>query len=380
MNKLVALLVLMSVIAVFSGSLYAASDIISVNFYHYGKSGSLNDTEKARLRVEGAEAAGVGDWNTTGWNNFLAVTGTYNISNSLGSTATCTVHRTRNASPYWWAQPRTTLLTDPDADLMDSGFSATEDSNLIFDMTVSSIPYPYYDVVLYFRINQAQYTPGTGKFVFNGGPEQSFTFPGNSEFSAFDDISDDGAGNYIVFEGVSGTSFTLQVWGDNFAHLGPAGFQFGVLDTGEPVVDAGSDWITWSGEDVTLDDVVVVNNDPGAGDVNLTWSAAPVPDVTVDFSDIHAQYPTVTITKSAPAASVTPVTLTLTGTQLGKNPVESSMTIDVYDNACDAGLGAGAIVIYPTDFNSNCTTDMEDLVQMTTAWLVEFSLTEPAIK
>ena len=370
----------MGVITACSGSLHAASDIISVNFYHYGKSGSLNDTEKARLRVEGAEAAGVGDWNTTGWENFLAATGSHGISNSLGSTATMNVIRTRNASPFWWTQPRTTELTNPNADLMDSGFSATEDSGLIFEMTVSSIPYSYYDVIFYFRINWGQYTPGTGKIVFNGGPEQSFTFPGREEFSAFDDISDNGTGNYIVFEGVSGTSFTVQVWGDNFAHLGPAGFQFGVLDTGEPTVDAGSDWITWSGEDVTLDDVVVINNDPGAGDVNLTWSAAPVAGVIVDFSDIHAQYPTVTITKSAPTESVIPVTLTLTGTQSGKDPVESSMTIDVYDNACDAGLGAGTTVIYPTDFNTDCITDLEDLAQMITVWLDDFSLTEPAPK
>ena len=140
MKKFAILLILMSVITACSGSLHAASDIISVNFYHYGKSGSLNDTEKARLRVEGAEAAGVGDWNTTGWNNFLAATGTHGISNSLGSSATMNVIRTRNASPFWWTQPRTTELTNPNADLMDSGFSATEDSGLIFEMTVSSIP------------------------------------------------------------------------------------------------------------------------------------------------------------------------------------------------------------------------------------------------
>jgi hypothetical protein len=380
MKSLVMFLSLICVIGAFGGSVQAESDLFSVNFYHYGKSGSLTTEEQARLRVEGTEAAGVGDWNTANWENFPASTGTKSITSSGGSSATFNVIRTRNASPFYWTAPRTTELTNPNADLMDSGFSATEDSDKIFEMTVTSIPYLYYDVVFYFRINWGQYTPGTGKIVFNGGPEQSFAFPGNSEFRAFNDISDDGTGNYIIFEGVSGASFTVQVWGDNFAHLGPAGFQFGVLDISEPTVDAGSDWITWSGEDVTLDDVVVINNDPGVGEVTLTWSAASVAGVTVGFSDIHAQYPTVTITKSPLTGSVIPVTLTLTATQSGKNPVESSMTIDVYDDACEAGIGAGTTVIYPTDFNSDCITDLRDLAEMAAEWLVDFTLTEPVDK
>jgi hypothetical protein len=146
-------------------------------------------------------------------------------------------------------------------------------------------------------------------------------------------------------------------------------------DPTAPDVDAGSDWISWSEEPVTLNDVEVTNNDLGAGDLTLTWSAIPVAGVSIGFSDIHVEEPIVTITKSTPDDSTVFVLLKLTVTQSGKEYVESSMTIEVYDDACKAAVGIGTTVIGSSDFNANCVTGLEDLARMVANWLVDFSLT-----
>ena len=394
MKKLMMLLVVLGVIVTFSGTVLAESDVTSVNFYAYGKGGAeywdqIDWRETLWLEGQGL-TAGVGDWATTSWVDYAvpwaptSPQSPITLTSSGGSTSTFTFNDCRNGAPYHWAAKRTTLLGDGNGNLMDGHVNATYDpgdGSNIFDITVSDITLDTYDVIIYLGPNEGQYGAGVGKIVFNGGAELEFQLPPNVEFSAFDEIDSDGdTGNYIVYRGVTGTSFTVRVWGNNADHIGPTGFQFGVTDLNDPSVSAGSDWITWSGEPATLNDVLVTNNDPGAGDLTLTWSEEPVAGVTVGFSDIHAQYPTVTITKAAPDDTATVVTLTLTVTQAGKEPVESSMMIDVYDDACRAALGAGTATIKPADFNTNCVTDLEDLAQVATDWLVDFSLTEPVDK
>jgi hypothetical protein len=371
----------------------SASDIFSVNFYAYGKGGATYwDQESWRetvtLREGGKDpAVGVGDWNTAGWVDFAVPWAPASPLNPVtlisteGSTATFTFNDCRNGAPYHWTTMRTTLLGDANADMMDGHVNATDDpydGSNIFDMDVSDITLGVYDVIVYLGANEGQYGAGAGKIVFNGGPEQGFQLPPKGEFSGFTEIVDSTTpGNYIVFKGVTGTSFTVQVWGNGADHIGPCGFQFGVLDTAAATVNAGSDWITWSGEPVTLNDVSVTNNDPGAGGLTLEWSA--VPDTGVVFEpNEFVEEPTVTITKETDNPSA--VTLTLTVTQAGKEPVESSMTIDVYDDGCQAALGAGETTIRPGDFNANCIMGLEDLAQMVAEWLVDFSLTEPVDK
>lgn len=140
-----------------------------------------------------------------------------------------------------------------------------------------------------------------------------------------------------------------------------AGVQFGIQDMQASTVVPGSDWITWSGQSATLDDVTVTNNDPGAGNVNLIWTADPVAGVSVDFIDATVQNPTVTMTKSVPTGDATVVTLTLTATQAGKQPGVSSMMVDVYDDICKASLASGSATIGPGDFNRDCITGLKDL-------------------
>ncbi len=150
-----------------------------------------------------------------------------------------------------------------------------------------------------------------------------------------------------------------------------------INDPDLPVVDAGIDMISWSGQAVTMDPNVV-NNDTQVPQrpLSYAWSAEP-PD-GVEFSDPGALAPTVTITKATDNPSV--VTLTLAVTLPGKDPVKDSMTIDVYDDACLAALDLGLAVIDPTDLDENCITNFVDFALLATTWLDDYTLTEPAAK
>ncbi len=209
-------------------------DIFSVNFYAYG---ALPTADRDTVTLEADQAAGADGWNTAGWENIVVP---WNPSSPLapetiktpaGSSATFTFKDARNGGPYWWNVSRSTLLGDGNGDLMDGHVNSTwdpGDGSKIFDMEVSDIPFDVYDVIVYLGGNQAQFGDGKGKIVFNGGPEQDFTLvPG--EFAAFTEIVDGTTpGNYMVFEGVTGPSFTVQTWGmgnNGFNHLGPTGFQ-----------------------------------------------------------------------------------------------------------------------------------------------------------
>jgi len=150
-----------------------------------------------------------------------------------------------------------------------------------------------------------------------------------------------------------------------------------INDPDLPVVDAGIDMISWSGQAVTMDPNVV-NNDTQVPQrpLSYAWSAEP-PD-GVEFSDPAALAPTVTITKATDNPSV--VTMTLAVTLPGKDPVTDTMTIDVYDDACLAALDLGLAVIDPTDLDENCITNFVDFALLATTWLDDYTLTEPVAK
>jgi len=94
---------------------------------------------------------------------------------------------------------------------------------------VTDIPFAAYDVIFYMGANRAQYGTGTGIIVFNGGPERAFTVENQAFDGTFTEMVDASTpGNYIVYEGVTGSSFTTQTWGTGptgFNHIGPFGFQ-----------------------------------------------------------------------------------------------------------------------------------------------------------
>ncbi len=229
----------MTLLVLASGSAaQAAADIFSVNFYAWGRVNQGANTEWNRpdwretLTLEPEQSAGVGDWATTGWVNYYAPWAPsapqepLTIVSNQGSTATFTLITCRNGAPYHWTAKRTTLLGDGNGDLMDGHANATEQDNKPFEMIMSDIPFGEYDVIVYLGGNEGQWGDGTGKIVFNGGPEQDFYLGPNVEFAGFAEIVDAATpGNYIVYKGVKGSSFTLKVWGNGFNHLAPCGFQ-----------------------------------------------------------------------------------------------------------------------------------------------------------
>ena len=150
----------------------------------------------------------------------------------------------------------------------------------------------------------------------------------------------------------------------------------GIDDPYAPVIDAGDSWITWSGDPVTLD--ATVTEQPGSDWTNLTydWSADPADGVVITPNADPAD-PTVTITKAAPTGDATVVTLTLSVASEGKEPRKASISIHVYDDACDAAVGAGVSEIDPSDFNADCVTNILDVAMMAAEWLVDYALTVP---
>ena len=153
---------------------------------------------------------------------------------------------------------------------------------------------------------------------------------------------------------------------------------FIITDPTLPTVNAGNDWITWSGEPV-VPNASAVNN--GVGDLTYAWTADP--DAGVVFSATDVIDPTVTITKAASTGGATAVTLTLAVNNegSGKDPVTDSIVIDVCDDACQAKIAAGQAPPYdPGDVNLDCFTDIKDFAETAETWLEEYTLMEPAPK
>ncbi len=231
MHKLKSVALLTGLIAGTSGAL-RAQEIISVNFW---RNGGGNHSWAPVLTLQPDQAAGFGDWNTTGWQNYnlpwapTSSQAPVTITGTEGSTATLTLNDTRNGGPYIWQPPRTTLLGDGNGNMMDGHANSTEDpgdGSNIFDIEVTNIPFEAFDLVFYIGANQGQFGDGTGKITINGGAEENFKLPTGAFNGTFTEITDpDTPGNYLVYKGLTGTSFTARVWGNGFNHIGPHGMQ-----------------------------------------------------------------------------------------------------------------------------------------------------------
>jgi hypothetical protein len=78
-----------------------------------------------------------------------------------------------------------------------------------------------------------------------------------------------------------------------------------------------------------------------------------------------------------PAPGMVTVELTLAVGDGANDPLEDTMTIDVYDDACKAAIGAGLDPIEPTDLDGNCITNLADFAVLALDWLDDYALTEP---
>ena len=218
-----------------NGTLTVANqaDTFSVNFYAYP--GWMTDEEqRAYMRVADGVPAGMGDWLTNGWTNVSVDFGGGQkplqvLTSNKGSQATFNFKDCRNGWNYS-GSPRTTPPLDGNYNMMDGHANSTLDgeSNK-FDMEMTGIPFPVYDVIFYLGANLAQFGDGTGVIKFNGGADRAFKLKAGAFDGSFTEMVDATTeGNYIVFKNVTGSSFTTQTWGtgDNgFNHVGPFGFQ-----------------------------------------------------------------------------------------------------------------------------------------------------------
>ncbi|MDA7888233.1 Ig-like domain-containing protein [Akkermansiaceae bacterium] len=246
----------------------SALEIVSVNFWRQGGGALDKAAWQALMSLTPDQSAGTGDWQTTGWQNYelpwapSQPQSARSLSGTEGSTVTFTLNDTRNGGPYIWNSARTTLLGDPNGNLMDGHANSTDDpgdGSNIFDMEVTDIPFESYDVVFYLGANQAQFGDGTGNAVVNGAPVREFTLLSGAFDGTFTEITDaEPTGNFIVYRGLGGTSFTARIWGNGFNHLGPTGMQIVESDVVRQPLEV---------EDVSFNDA--------SDEVTLTWKSNP---------------------------------------------------------------------------------------------------------
>jgi hypothetical protein len=95
-----------------------------------------------------------------------------------------------------------------------------------------------------------------------------------------------------------------------------------------------------------------------------------------DFDDVQ-----LTAEAPAPVPYVVTLTLAVNNEDSGRPDVKDTMTIDVYDDACQmARLGEGKAADNPGDFDGDCITDANDLDELAAEWLTGDALTVPIIK
>jgi hypothetical protein len=148
-----------------------------------------------------------------------------------------------------------------------------------------------------------------------------------------------------------------------------------------PDVDAGSDWVTWSGATgaVTLDDVVVVNNSIPTTALTYHWSSDLPGDPNIFDPNEFVESPTITITKPTGDPITVKCTLAVNNVGSERDDVTDTMTIDVYDDPCKAAIGNGD-ELNAGDIDADCDTDIHDFVAMAEEWLVYSELAGPVAK
>jgi Family of unknown function (DUF6288)/PA14 domain/Bacterial Ig domain len=243
------------------------ANTFSVNFYANG--GLTTPEAQANLLINPGMSAGLPDSFTYGWTNILVPwnppgpQAPATLTSNQGSTATFVFKDCRNGGPYDYSIPRTTQLGNGNGNLMDGHVNSTLDGPYPFDMEVTGIPFAVYDVIFYIGANKDQFGDGTGVIKFNGGADRAFKLkPGAFDGNFTEMVDATTPGNYIVFSGVTGSSFTTQTWGTGpygFNHIGPCGFQIReafVPDTTPPTLNGTSIVDDNSGAPVVQDTVV----------------------------------------------------------------------------------------------------------------------------
>jgi len=146
-----------------------------------------------------------------------------------------------------------------------------------------------------------------------------------------------------------------------------------VVDNPPPAVDAGVDLLTWLGEDGSrmknLDATVIDN-----GAYTVQWTVVSEPNDPNNPDAVIADL----------GAEDTSITLSALGEYVlqldafdGEYTGSDSVTINVYEDGCQAARSLPDYVPFPGDLNGDCKVDELDMAILEEDWLKDNSLTEP---
>jgi hypothetical protein len=140
-----------------------------------------------------------------------------------------------------------------------------------------------------------------------------------------------------------------------------------------PEVDAGADLLTWLGDDGTrikVLDATVTDDDA----YTVQWTVVSEPDDPNSPDAVIAD----------PSAEDTSITLSAVGEYVlqleasdGENTSSDTVTINVYNDGCEAAQSLPDYVPLVGDLNGDCRVDELDLALLEENWLKDNSLTEP---
>jgi len=176
-------------------------------------------------------------------------------------------------------------------------------------------------------------------------------------------------------------TLTMQV-GNSATYDSHPGYQVQLLAGGTVLAEDNNTLTIPEGQFVTS--TVTYTYDPAHSDlvgepleIRLLHKALGDGGTELEFDDVQLvadpPFP-------APAGMVS-VELTLAVSDEA-NPMflTDTMTIDVYDDACQMAVALDPAVIEPTDFNGDCVTNLVDFAELASKWLDNYELTEPLIK
>ncbi|MHC4241916.1 MAG: hypothetical protein ACYS8I_10910 [Planctomycetota bacterium] len=146
-----------------------------------------------------------------------------------------------------------------------------------------------------------------------------------------------------------------------------------IADTLPPQVDAGDDLLTWLGEDGSRTKNL---------DTTVTYDEAYTVQWTVVSEPDDPNSPDAVITD--PSAEDTSITLSAVGEYVlqldvsdGAKTGSDTVTINVYNDGCEAAQSLPDYEPFPGDLNGDCRVDELDLAILEEDWLKDNSLTEP---
>ena len=251
------------------------------------------------------------------------------LTSNQGSTATFTFKNCRNGWTY--NGPRSTLLGDGNGNMMDGHVNSTLDGPYLFDMEATDIPFAVYDVIFYIGANKDQFGDGTGVINFNGGADRAFTLkPGTFNGTFTEMVNATTQGNYIVFRGVTGASFTTQTWGtgpNGFNHVGPCGFQIreaAIVGDTTTTLMSSPDGTGSYGNAVTFTATVGAFGVPATGRVTFKDGSAVLESSTLDGTGL-ASFTTSTLTVAS--HSITATGYALSGANAGNYVLAAQPTV-----------------------------------------------------